>query len=212
MLPFLAPILGFLGSKAGIAALGAAGGIGASIYSTNKTNEANRRLAEHSRLHNERLLHLQNQYNEPLAQVSRLKQAGLSPMLAYGSGSMSNLSGTPIGEQTPRAHRFDPSLALMALQTISDYRLKRNTEKLQDSQSSLAKSQSIAALAKAQLDSARNLTARHDYDIYRRSKTASTDGSFFRLGGRLIDAFSKLNDGKVNTKKKNIFRMIKDIL
>lgn len=43
------------------------------------------------------------EYNKPVNQVARLKEAGLNPALMYGTGSGANLSPTPPTMQAPRA-------------------------------------------------------------------------------------------------------------
>lgn len=47
---------------------------------------------------------MQNEYNSPQAQMARLKEAGLNPMLVYG-GSSGGTAGTAGNIGTPRAHQ-----------------------------------------------------------------------------------------------------------
>lgn len=62
-------------------AIGAAAGIGASIFNTNSTNDANRDIMRQQNEWNEKLWHMNNAYNTPLAQRQRMEAAGLNPNL-----------------------------------------------------------------------------------------------------------------------------------
>jgi len=44
---------------------------------------------------NRALYYEQREYNKPLNQVARLKEAGLNPALMYGTGTGANVAGTP---------------------------------------------------------------------------------------------------------------------
>lgn len=76
-------------------------GTGANAYATGRLNKKNRKfqkeLYEQQRADNERQWHMTNQYNTPLSQMNRLKEAGLNPMLMYGSGAggAGNAGSTP---------------------------------------------------------------------------------------------------------------------
>lgn len=61
----------------------------ASIINTNKTNQANRQLAEYSYQKDLEMWNRQNAYNDPTAQMARYQGAGLNPNLIYGTGSAS---------------------------------------------------------------------------------------------------------------------------
>lgn len=78
-------------------------GIGASAYGVHATNNANRRIAREAQEHEKEMWDMQNQYNDPKAQMQRLKTAGLNPNMVYGSG---NVSGLQSGEP-PKAHRAE---------------------------------------------------------------------------------------------------------
>lgn len=61
-----------------------------------ETNAANFRLAQYQADQNLKLWNLNNEYNTPLAQMERYQQAGLNPHLIYGNGSASaGNSGSP---------------------------------------------------------------------------------------------------------------------
>ena len=57
----------------------------------NQANVAQQRLANE---HNEKMWRLQNDYNNPMAQMQRLREAGLNPNLVYGQGSKMGEAGS----------------------------------------------------------------------------------------------------------------------
>lgn len=61
---------------------------------------------------------MQNKYNSPLAQMQRLKAAGLNPNLVYGEGSVANSSATPrsadTGSWNPKAPEYNLQDSLFA--------------------------------------------------------------------------------------------------
>lgn len=62
---------------------------------------------------------LQNQYNSPTEQITRLKVAGLNPNLVYGSGVTGNNAGTIPKYSAP--HLEKPNLDFSLAPTISAY-------------------------------------------------------------------------------------------
>ena len=74
-----------------IAAIAATGAIGSSVA----TNQSNKKLAEDQKDFSKDMWNQQNQYNSPQAQMSRYREAGLSPNLIYGQGSSGNASQMP---------------------------------------------------------------------------------------------------------------------
>lgn len=74
--------------------LGALIGLGATIYSgetqkrnVDKTNAANKALAEYAYARDLEMWNRMNDYNSPEAQMARLKAAGLNPNMIYGQGA-----------------------------------------------------------------------------------------------------------------------------
>lgn len=100
-------------SLVGAAAIGALGGLASNWFSgrqqnrnVNKTNRANRQMAEYSFDRNKDMAEysfnkqlemwkLQNKYNSPEQQMQRFEDAGLSKHMIYGQGSPGNATGTP---------------------------------------------------------------------------------------------------------------------
>lgn len=67
-------------------------GLGASIWGSSKQASENMRIAKFQAAANERYLDKYNEYNTPLNQMKRFKEAGLNPHLIYGQGSPGNQS------------------------------------------------------------------------------------------------------------------------
>lgn len=81
-------------------------GVGASLASTylasrtqrrnvDRTNRANRELAEYAYQRDLEMWNRQNEYNTPSAQMQRFKEAGLNPNLIYGQGTPGNAQQMP---------------------------------------------------------------------------------------------------------------------
>ncbi len=89
-------ILGYTGSILGAAS---------QIDAVNKTNQANRELAEYSYDQQRQMIREQNEYNSPVNQMARYKEAGLNPNLMFGNigaGQQSEIAKyTPPQIQTP---------------------------------------------------------------------------------------------------------------
>lgn len=78
----------------GAALIGTAGSLAGGLLSGASSKSA----AKAQYRYNMQLLQYQNAYNAPAAQMERLKEAGLNPMLVYGNGSVvGNTSGSGHG-------------------------------------------------------------------------------------------------------------------
>lgn len=120
---------------AGAASLGSAA-IGA--IGQNKANQQNfafaQQQAQNQMDFQERMINAQNQYNTPLAQMNRFKEAGLNPHLIYGKGTPGNWSGTPSGAKgQANAQNIFQSMGLdgiinSALQARKDVEAIRNVQ------------------------------------------------------------------------------------
>lgn len=64
--------------------------IGGNILSTWMANRANRQLAQYSYEQQRQMIQEQNEYNSPINQMSRYKEAGLNPNLLFGQISEGN--------------------------------------------------------------------------------------------------------------------------
>lgn len=83
----------------GISAIGSLigniGGNKKALEAVDKTNQANKELADLQYQYNLDMWNRQNEYNSPVQQMQRLKEAGLNPNLMYGQGSTGNASSAP---------------------------------------------------------------------------------------------------------------------
>lgn len=61
-----------------------------------QANDTNLEIARKNNEFNERMWHMQNEYNTPSAQMQRYREAGLNPNLIYGSTSNGNASSAPV--------------------------------------------------------------------------------------------------------------------
>lgn len=84
-------------SAGGGAALGAIGGGlvegGLGLVGSIMSNRANKEAMDAQNATNMAIWHEQAEYNKPINQVARLKEAGLNPALVYGNGSVANTMG-----------------------------------------------------------------------------------------------------------------------
>lgn len=88
----------YAGISAGSSLLSSLGNIGSQILA----NRANRKLAEYSYDQQRRMIKEQNEYNSPLQQMARYKEAGLNPNLMFG--------GIDNGQQTELAKYDAPTI------------------------------------------------------------------------------------------------------
>lgn len=91
------------------------------------TNQANKELAEYSYSKDLEMWNRQNEYNNPKNQMQRLKDAGLNPNLAYGSGSVAGNTGSNMphyNRPTMQAPRVEVPNILSNLSQYQDIRKK----------------------------------------------------------------------------------------
>ena len=96
-----------------------------SLGSTLLQNAANYALAQGQRSHDVRMWQLQNEYNSPKNQVSRLRQAGLNPGLnqSVGTGENANHAGgqtAPVADFSPIAQGMRDSVDLYQQKRMQD--------------------------------------------------------------------------------------------
>lgn len=71
------------------------------LYGQSQANKANMELAQYQYEKNLEMWNRQNEYNTPAAQVARLREAGLNPVLAM-SGGVTNQASTPPSYDRPQ--------------------------------------------------------------------------------------------------------------
>lgn len=115
-------------SATGAIILGAAqlAGAGANAYAQGKQNKKTRKWNEKMYFQqlNDNLQnwHRQNEYNKPINQMNRLKEAGLNPMLMQGDGNLGMSTAAPSGADVkswnPQAPQIDTSAITAPLNAV----------------------------------------------------------------------------------------------
>jgi len=109
--------------------VGAAGGLVQSIIggiqsrkNVKDTNQANRELAEYQYSKDLEMWNRGNEYNAPTMQMERLRDAGLNPNLAYGSGSVAGNTATQLPKyQAPKMDFSGREAPVNVMDTIGAY-------------------------------------------------------------------------------------------
>ena len=139
---------------------GSALGSVVNAVSNASANRTNIKLAREQLAWNEKMWHLNNQYNAPLAQMQRYTEAGLNPNLMYGQGNSGNASSPAQGVDAPTVRsnwNLDSQMIGQALQLSSQ--MKVNDSIVEKNIQDAAKSRSEANVADANADLMRfNLT------------------------------------------------------
>ncbi|MBS7359848.1 MAG: hypothetical protein KIG53_04490 [Oscillospiraceae bacterium] len=124
----------FLSGSVGGALLNAGLGVVGNFLGNNqaeknqqKQNEFNALEAQKTRDWQEKMWNLNNEYNTPLAQVNRIREAQLNPNLVYGTGSIQNVSpmassgaqasSTPFNDSIAARHAKNFDAIMRGLQT-----------------------------------------------------------------------------------------------
>lgn len=100
-----------------------------SVINTNKTNEANKELAEYQYSKDVEAWNRQNAYNSPSAQMARYTSAGLNPNMIYGSGTASagNAQSMPHYQAPTQQYNYEPPNVLPQMGTFADLKIKQAT-------------------------------------------------------------------------------------
>ena len=96
---------------AGAAALGSTL---ANAFSSSNQNKKNREWQE-------KMWNMNNEYNSPIMQMQRFKEAGLNPHLIYGQGNSGNASMASLPQQeTPKVDFADAISSYVATKKTAD--------------------------------------------------------------------------------------------
>lgn len=92
-----------------------------------KTSGAQMELAQYGYQKDLEMWNRMNEYNDPSAQMKRFDQAGLNPMLIYGSGSASagNAASMPRYDTPNVDYRFEPANLSNVLGMYQDFAMKQ---------------------------------------------------------------------------------------
>lgn len=85
------------GEMAGLAGLSGAMNFGMGNYTTNQANNMSQANSIRQFIMQDYFMNKQNEYNKPVNQIKRLREANLNPALVYGNGGVSNTSAGPSG-------------------------------------------------------------------------------------------------------------------
>lgn len=95
---------------------------------TDKQNEANKEMAKYQYSQDLEMWNKGNKYNDPLAQMERLKGAGLNPNIVYGSGSAAGNTATQLPKYNAptMSYNYRPAVdPLTMLGAYQDFRIKQ---------------------------------------------------------------------------------------
>lgn len=152
------------------ALLGAVTSIGSSLYANNQ----NRKSQQRADMYNQMQWNRQNKYNDPSAQMQRLRKAGLNPNMIYGA-SPSSATGNSGSAQAPSkmvSHQMsDPSGAINNFASTQQKEVQTDNVKAQNTlllQDAILKDISIQKNA---------LAFNKDSDVYKFSVDASRLGT-----------------------------------
>lgn len=122
------------------------------VFGSFMTNQSNKKIARENRSFALDMWNRNNEYNTPIAQMQRLKEAGLNPNLMYGQGTTGNSPAPPSAEgRKPTEYNFMP-----AIQAWQQMRMNESTRQLQKSQEELNHAQ--AAKTQAETDNTKATT------------------------------------------------------
>lgn len=85
------------GEMAGLAGLSGAINFGLGNYTTNQANNMSQANSIRQFIMQDYFMNKQNEYNKPINQIKRLREANLNPALVYGNGGVHNTSSGPAG-------------------------------------------------------------------------------------------------------------------
>lgn len=133
------------------------------IIGQSMANDANRAMAGSANAINYQMWREQLEWNKPINQVARLKEAGLNPALAYGNGSVANTTG-PGPQWKPAQVNWDTNIGeggmlKSGLDALGKYYTIKNQSKqnqLLDSQRRQVDAQAAKVEAEAKAQNNRN--------------------------------------------------------
>lgn len=178
------------------AIIGAAGAIGSSLLGTSSSNRNNERLANLEFGNNVKMWNMQNEYNTPMAQMQRLRDAGLNPNMMYGNGTAATGNAT----SSPQYHKptnqplgFQDAI-LPILSAHADMQMKRAQTNNLDKQNAVIEAQAVTEAARAinmtqntAESAARTARSRFDLGMAEVLKQNSMDVAFQNLANMRKD-------------------------
>ncbi|AXH78087.1 MAG: DNA pilot protein [Microviridae sp.] len=92
---------------------------------TQRTNEANQKMAEYQYSKDLQMWNMQNEYNSPKQQMQRYSQAGLSPNLIYGQGNSGNATTLPKYSAPRQDYNYQPRDYTKVIGQYQDFTMRQ---------------------------------------------------------------------------------------
>lgn len=206
--------------------VGLAGSLIGSLFghkSNKDNNQANMELAKYSFDRNLEMWNLQNEYNTPANQRSRIVAAGLNPALLYGNGTLANTASNAPQYTAPHLEAYtnfgdfgmsNAASAFMSMQKnlaeieniTEDSELKRQTQDLQSAniiyrnleicqkQLELAKTDIEKAFWERQIEAHTKLLEENSKNAEKQGENIEADTSVKEANAGLINAHTATED------------------
>lgn len=164
-------------------------------------NSFTQSLNREQRAHDERMWHLQNEWNDPRSQVKRLREAGVNPAIAMSNGAItSGVNSSSAGGQNPIPYDFSPmngSLARGYELSIQSRLADANVQNLQqDSRNKMIRNKFAALKELAELEKLRSESKsnRSLYEYY------TKQSQYIK---KMIDGYDNLNASQIELNRAN---------
>lgn len=173
---------------AGAAAVGAAGSLlntGLSSVFSNSANKKSKNAALTQFWMQNYFMDKQNEYNKPINQMARLREAGLNPNLVYGNGVGSLESASPSGgamaKVTPaRVSDFDALQLMMAGQQY-----EQNEKNIERTEFDIKNTANQIWLDQKNMELKEKLVAAQVFNMLETGKRTKFDNDFYQMLNQL---------------------------
>jgi len=208
------PVTGTL-IATGVAAAGNAANMISQGNMNKKTRAWNEMMYEKQKSDNMKLWDLQNTYNSPTSQMSRLQEAGLNPNLVYGSGGGSFTSPTPksadVQSWSPQAVKVDTGSMLSA---YNDFRL-RDAQIKNVEADTVKKIQEAEYFNKTQIDNfeanrLKTFMMQQKWGLTPRTKDNTSEYFYNQLTAQTLENLQKAADTSKSNMQKNMYKSMMD--
>lgn len=171
---------------------------------TDKTNQANRELAEYQYSKDVEMWNRGNTYNSPTAQMQRLREAGLNPNLVYGSGSVAgNTSGQlPKYSAPTMSYSYKPPVDPLAIiGAFQDFRIRNAEYNNMKTQNSILQQQ--ARLRTYEADAAFDYLTKRNVKLSEEATMATQERE-----RRSVEAGWRVSGGEDNVRESNQWKSL----
>lgn len=214
---FLSSVVGALGGSSGIAS--GLASFGGDILSGMLSNTAAKKAATTASQREMTMWNAQNAYNTPAAQMERLREAGLNPMLVYGQGAVSNASGSFSSAPKASSPSYNIGSPIQA-----SYTARKMGQDIQLGQEQVGQIKESKRLLAAQVANQMVENGIKQYNLEYANKhglpygaapnvASSTLGAFGGVGGlgdSIKDAISSISYSKMKSNQRRGFNTFRD--